>query len=228
MDNGTNFVGGASELVKAWQDLQTDSIRKKYEITFKFNVPLAPHCNGLVERIVGSAKRALLHILKPEVAVTDEELMTAFAMVEAVLNARPLTYVGSDFKDLEPLTPEHFLGTSNAQALGLSSLTSSSVHSFTRRIKCFREIMQHFIVRFQKEYVPGLQPRQKWQKQMENLKPGAIVTVFDPNSPKYWPLAIVRSVKKGKDGLVRTLKYCLSNGKEYERDVRYVSLLFQD
>ncbi len=226
MDNGTNFVGGASELVKAWQDLQTDTIRKRYEITFKFNVPLAPHRNGLVERIVGSAKRALLHILKPEVAVTDEELMTAFAMVEAVLNARPLTYVGSDFKDLEPLTPEHFLGTSNAQALGLSSLTSS--HSFTRRIRCFREIMQHFIVRFQKEYVPGLQPRQKWQKQMENLKPGAIVTVFDPNSPKYWPLAVVSSVKKGKDGLVRTLKYRLSNGKEYERDVRYVSLLFQD
>ncbi len=88
--------------------------------------------------------------------------------------------------------------------------------------------MQHFIVRFQKEYVPGLQPRQKWQKQMENLKAGAIITVFDPNSPKYWPLAIVRSVKKGKDSLVRTLKYRLSNGKEYERDVRYVSLLFQD
>ncbi len=229
MDSGTNFVGGVSDLVKSWQALQTDAIRKKYEITFKFNVPLAPHHNGLVERIVGSAKRALLHILKPEVAVTDEELMTAFAMVEAVLNVRPLTYVGSNFKDLEPLTPEHFLGTSNTQALGLSSLSSSSsAHSFTRRIRCFREIMQHFIICFQKEYVPGLQPHQKWQKQTDNLKVGAIITVFDPNSPKYWPLAIVRSVKKGKDGLVRMIKYCTANGKEYECDVRYVSLLFQD
>ncbi len=109
MDNGMNFVGGASDLVRSWQDLQTDAIQKKYDITFKFNVPLAPHRSGLVERIVGSAKRALLHIIKPEVAVTDEELTTAFAMVEAVLNVRPLTYVGSDFKDLEPLTPEHFL-----------------------------------------------------------------------------------------------------------------------
>ena len=113
MDNGTNFVGGASDLVRSWRDLQTDEIRKKYEITFKFNVPLARHRNGLVERVVGSAKRALLHTIKPDVAVTDEELMTAFTMVEAVLNARPLTYVGSDFKDLEPLMPEHFLGTSN-------------------------------------------------------------------------------------------------------------------
>ncbi len=187
MDNGTNFVGGASDLVRSWQDLQTDKIRrihKKYEITFKFNVPLAPHRNGLVERIVGIAKRALLHVIKPEVAVTDEELTTVFAMVEAVLNACPLTYVGSDFKDLEPLTPEHFSGTSSTLTLGLSSL-SSNTPSFTRRIRCFREIRQHFIVRFQKEYVPGLQPRQKWQKQTDNLKTGAIITVFDPNSPKY-------------------------------------------
>ncbi len=138
MDNGTNFVGGMSELVRSWQDLQTDTIRKKYEITFKFNVPLAPHRNGLVERIVGSAKRALLHVLKPEVAVTDEELMTAFAMVEAVLNTRSLTYVGSNFKDLKPLTPEHFLGMSSTLALGLSSLLlSASSPSFTRRIRCF-------------------------------------------------------------------------------------------
>ncbi len=128
MDNGTNFVGRASDLVWSWRDLQSDELRQKYKINFKFNVPLAPHRNGLVERIVGSANRALLHIIKPEVAVTDKELIMAFAMVEAVLNARPLTYVGSDFKDLEPLTPEHFLGT---LALGLSSL-SSNTPSFTR------------------------------------------------------------------------------------------------
>ncbi len=79
-----------------------------------------------MERIVGSAKRALLQVIKPEVAVTDEELLTAFAMVEAVLNARPLTYVGSDFHDLEPPTPEHFLGTSNTLALGLPNLSVQS------------------------------------------------------------------------------------------------------
>ncbi len=66
-------------------------------------------------------------------AVTDEELATAFTMVESVLNTRPLTYVGSYFKDLDPLTPEHFLGTSNTLALGLSSL-SAQTQSFTRRI----------------------------------------------------------------------------------------------
>ncbi len=115
--------------------MQSDELHQINEINFKFNVPLVPHHNGLVERIVGSAKRALLHVIKPEVPVTDEELLMAFAMVEAALNACLLTYVGSDFKDLEPLTPEHFLGTSNTLALGLSDL-SSSTPSFSRHIRC--------------------------------------------------------------------------------------------
>ncbi len=144
---------------------------------------------------MGSAKRALLQVIKPEVAVTDKELTTAFAMVKSVLNARPLTYVGSDFKDLEPLTPEHFLGTSNTLALGLASLSAQS-QSFTRHIHCFREIMLHFIKRSQREYVPGLQPHSKWKRQTENLTIGSIITVFDSASPKYWPSAIVTGVKK--------------------------------
>ena len=52
MDNGPNFVGGTNDLLQSWKDLQNDEMRKKYEITFKFNIPLAPHRNGLVERIV--------------------------------------------------------------------------------------------------------------------------------------------------------------------------------
>ncbi len=88
--------------------------------------------------------------------------------------------------------------------------------------------MQHFIQRFQREYVPGLQPRSKWRRQIENLAIGSIIMVFDPASPKYWPLAMVTGVKKSKDDLVRTVTYRLANGKEYEQDVRYVSLLFKE
>ncbi len=94
VDNGTNFVGEANDLLQAWSALSTDELKQRYQIVFKFNVPLARHRNGLVERIVGSAKRALLRVIEPEVAVTDEELITAFAMVEAILNFRPLIYSG--------------------------------------------------------------------------------------------------------------------------------------
>ncbi len=87
--------------------------------------------------------------------------------------------------------------------------------------------MQHFIKRFQREYVPGLQPRSKWKKQTENLAIGSVVTVFDSTSPKYWSLAIVTGVKKGRDDLVRMMTYRLANGREFERDVKYVSVLLK-
>ena len=110
MDNGKNFVVGKNDLLEAWKALQTDKLRQKYQTTFKFNVPLAPHRNGLVERMVGGAKRSLLHKNKPQVAaVMDKQLAMAFAMVESVRNSRPLTYVGSDLTDIEPLAPEYFL-----------------------------------------------------------------------------------------------------------------------
>ncbi len=105
--------------------------------------------------------------------------------------------MGSDFKDLEPLTPEHFLDTGDSLALGLSELDEVRSQSFRKSIQCFREMMLHVVKRFQRE--TGLQPRSKWKKQMHNLTIGSVVTVFDPTSPKYWPLAIITGVKKRKD-----------------------------
>ena len=216
MDNGTNFIGGMNELLKSWQQLQTDELKEQYEITFKFNVPLAPHCNGLVEQVVGSAKRALLHVIKPDVDVNDEQLVTAFNMVETVLNSRPLTYVGSDFNDLEPLTPEHFLGKTQVPAQGTTQMAEDMHIDFDKHFKTFRETSRHVMVWFGKGYIPGLQPRGKWRKRMENLTEGAIITVFDSTSPQYWPLAMVTKAYRGQDGLVRTVKYRVASRKEYE------------
>ncbi len=39
---------------------------------------------------------------------TDLQLSALFAEVERFVNSRPITYVGSDPKDIEPLTPFHF------------------------------------------------------------------------------------------------------------------------
>ncbi len=184
MDNGMNFVGGTNELIRSWQNLQTDELKEKYKITLKFNVPLAPHRNGLVERVVGSAKKALLHVIKPDADVNDEQLSTAFNMVESVLNSRPLTYVGSDLNDLEPLTPEHFLGKTQAPAQGVTQMNKPAHACLDRQFKSFRETLCHVVRRFASEYVPGLQPRGKWRKRLESLTEGAIVTIFDASSPK--------------------------------------------
>ena len=77
-------------------------------------------------------------------------------------------------------------------------------------------------------YLGGLQHRSKLRAKWDNSTVGSIITVFDPLRPKYWPLAIVTAVKKGKDKLVGTVTYKMSNQKEYQRDIQYVSLLLQN
>ncbi len=205
-------------------------MKERYEITFKFNVPLAPHRNGLVERVVGSAKRALLHVIKPDADVNDEQLVTAFNMVETVLNSRPLTYVGSDFSNLEPLTPEHFLGKTQVPAQGTTQTAEDMHINFDKHFKTFRETLHHVMVRFGKEYGSvrlDCSLRGKWGKRMENLTEGAIITVFDSTSLKYWPLWMVTKAYRGQDGLMRTVKCRVASRKEYERDIRHVSLLLK-
>ena len=57
MNNGTNFQGGTRELKELWQKMNQEQLqRSQYETQFIFNTPLAPHRNGLVERMVGAAK----------------------------------------------------------------------------------------------------------------------------------------------------------------------------
>ena len=162
------------------------ALSKLCVVTFKFNVLLARHRNDLVEHVVGSAKGALSHVIKPNSDVNDEQLVTAFSMVEAVLNSRPLTCVGSDLCDLEPLMPEMFLGKTQVRAKGSTQVDTHANLDFDRHFRVYT--LERVMQRFAKEYVRGLQPRGKWNRK---LNEGAIVTVFDASNPKYWPLAIV-------------------------------------
>ena len=58
--------------------------------------------------MIKSSKRAIYAILG-NADITDEELMTAFAGAEGLINSRPLTYQSASPLDDVPLTPNHFL-----------------------------------------------------------------------------------------------------------------------
>ena len=55
-----------------------------------FNPPTVSHMNGVVERLIRSVKQALIVVLHGQV-LTQGELTTSLAVVEATLNNRPLT-----------------------------------------------------------------------------------------------------------------------------------------
>jgi hypothetical protein len=111
LDNGTNFAAGKKDLSDMWQNVSKSYVKAhKPNIKWDFTPPYSLSQNGLIERMVGSAKAALRTVLDvTNEVITDETLLTCFKKVQGLLNDRPLAYSSKDCNDLEFLTPNHFI-----------------------------------------------------------------------------------------------------------------------
>ncbi|XP_071138465.1 uncharacterized protein [Mytilus edulis] len=77
-------------------------------IRWSFIIELSPWMGGFYERLVGLVKRSLRKNLKKKL-LTDVQLQTLLKEVEAIINSRPLVYVGDDINSTITLTPSQFL-----------------------------------------------------------------------------------------------------------------------
>ena len=227
-DNGTYFVAGDKEISMAFDEESRARLAHetlKYKMEWHFNPPYGPHHGGVWESLIKSAKKALFVILKDR-TITDELLSTAMAEVEALLNSRPLTHVSVDPRDLEPITPNHFL-TGYASARSPIPAVSDSDLSSRKRWRMLQMLMNHFWKRWLKEYLPRLHSRQKWVEENQNLKPGSTVLVIDENTTRgQWQVGRVLEVFPGKDDLVRVARILTKSG-EYTRPITKLCLLEQ-
>jgi len=82
-----------------------------------------------------------------------------------------------------------------------------------------------FWKRWLSEYLPFLQPRQKWFTASPNLEPGALVLLCDSNTPRgCWSKALVEECFPDKSSLVRRVRLRMAN-VVLMRDVRKLCLL---
>ncbi|XP_073722599.1 uncharacterized protein [Misgurnus anguillicaudatus] len=204
-DRGTNFRGGERELREAYAALVPDIQHHlaKQKIHFRFNPPSAPHFGGVWEREVRSVKSALYTVVGSQ-PVPEEVLMTVLLEVEAILNSKPLGYVSSDVADADPVTPNSLLmGRPDGS---LPQVIYPESEMLSRRYWRHSQVLaDRFWSKFVRDYLPGLQTRQKWQASPPDLKEKTIVMIVDPQLPRsLWPVGQVIKTHLSPDGHIRS------------------------
>jgi hypothetical protein len=218
-DNGTNFVGASAELSEVVIDgYKVKKVLAENEIRWVFNPPYGSHFGGVFEALIKSAKKAINAILK-NAEVNDEELSTIIVKAEEMLNSRPLTVQVIDGKEVDVLTPNHFLRSRWCEDYETNGILVDERVKMSRRWRYVLELRSHIWKRWMKELVPVWGTRGKWNKINDNLKEGEVVWVLDKmNDVGKWPLARVVEEIKGKDERTRVVKINCE-GKEIIRPI---------
>ncbi|XP_075261131.1 uncharacterized protein LOC142352862 [Convolutriloba macropyga] len=138
------------------------------KIAWKFIPPGAAHFGGTWERLIGMSKRLFFNSL---------------CQVEALLNSRALTSVSSDVRDVESLTPGHFL-TGMTTGVYLETTISSNDREAGKLWNNVNSIMNEFWTRLLKDYLPTLRQRRKWHSTVDGTKVGDMVWILENNTPR--------------------------------------------
>ena len=215
-DNGKTFKAAAKYLDTVFKDATLQRHLNGVGVTWKFNVERAPWWGGAFERLVRSTKRCLKKLIGRS-HISLDELTTALAEIEAVLNSCPLSYVSSEDLD-EPITPSHLILGQRLLSLpdNLDYLCDPDDEEFTldknqvtSRVRHLNNLLNHFWKRWRTEYLSCLrevhsQPSRKTQGERAVIATGDVVIVKDEHIPRgQWKLGVVQEVLTGCDGLVR-------------------------
>ena len=229
-DHGSNFIGSARELKELHEflsDLKTQRDISEFctlqSIQWKFIPERAPHFGGLWEATVKSFKTHLRRIVGDK-KLTYEELSTVLSQIEACLNSRPLMPLPEPGDAIEALTPGHFLIGGPLEALPDPQLSYRSIPLLRRWHLC-QAVVRHLWQRWSSEYLQCFQKLTKWKYPSRNLQEGDLVCVREDNLvPTKWPLARVKSIHPGEDGLVRVVTLRTPHG-DFKRPITKTILI---
>ena len=192
-DNGRTFVAAAKEVDSIFSNPEVERYFNQRGIKWRFNVPRAPWWGGLFKRLVRSVKRCLRKNLS-KARPTYEELLTALAEVEFILNSRPLTYVkSSDFE--EPLTPSHLMYGRRIMNLPDCLIDDQDEEvdneSLNSQLKYLNHTINSFWKRWRKEYLLEAH-RHFLSNGTPRIAVGDVVVVYAEGQPRsYWELGII-------------------------------------
>ena len=154
-DNAKTFQSSSKEIRKIARSPEVWRYLTDNRITWNFIVEKAPWWGGYWERLVRSIKSPI-----KKVTVSYDEMYTLLTEVEAVINARPLTYVYDDEESVSyPLTPSDLIYGRRITALNPNSQhyeITSTYNSLNKRLKHHRYLLSQFTRRWRNEYLTSL------------------------------------------------------------------------
>ena len=230
-DQGTNLTGAFRELQASWSTISIDKLKSyalnKAGFEWEFISPKSPWKGGAWERLIGVSKRVakgLKGILDQNTKMNDEVLSTLFCEVENIVNGRPLTKVNDDPNDFSFISPNHLLISKAGSKIPPGTFDTGDL--YRKAWRHTQDLANRFWKVWVRSYLPELIGRQKWLDIKVNLAPGDLVLLHDDSCPRnLWPLAIVKEVKIGRDGLVRSIKLKTRTNDGLTRPIRQVILL---
>ena len=209
-DNGTNFTG-LNNLIKGIDFTRLSKLNNLEKIKWIFNPPTAAWWGGFWERLIGVLKRLLRRTLK-RACLNYEEMLTVLLDCEAIINARPITFVSENEHELAPLTPAMFL--QDIKEIGVTDLDKIENCKLNKRFAYRQQIKRDLRQRFRVEYLGALVHHDKKFKNNYKIKVGDIVLIGNDNLKRLdWPLARVKDLIVGIDGNVRVVRLKTANGE---------------
>ena len=110
-DNAAQFKIAADTIDKLWSQILTEEAVISHSvierIQWKFIEELAPWMGGFYERLIELVKRSVRKTIG-KLCLTNEQLLTVLKEAEAIINSRPIVYVGEDINSGTTLTPALF------------------------------------------------------------------------------------------------------------------------
>ena len=141
--------------------------------------------------------------------MNEFDLFTYVVEIERILNNRPITKLPNSPDDWTALSPSAILSGSLADDVKFDSFMKADAyrHSWNKT----EYLADKFWKQWLNQYLPLLQPKQKWFGSSPNMVPGDLVLMMDEATPRgQWPKAIVVENLPDKRGLVR--RACANSG----------------
>ena len=241
-DNASQFKVVKSTVEDAWELSTTSPDTQSYlaneGIKWSFTIKLAPWMGGFYERLIGLVKQSLRKSIG-KICLTMVQLETVVKEVEAVVNSRPLVYVGADFSSGFTITPADFLSLN--PKTGVPSLAEedrlqdpdflSKLGSSQKLLDMWHKGQKHlntFWKLWFDEYVLSL--RERTQKHLKaprtqsSTQPtkGDVVLLKESSPRGTWKLAVVEELISSTDGEIRAATVRTASGKLLNRTLNFL------